>query len=37
MIPLIIFVETLRAWKNLISEGSSPVGPFFTITSIGAY
>lgn len=25
----------LRAWKNLISDGSRPVGPALTVTSTG--
>ena len=34
--PLLILVEMLRAWKKLIWEGSSPVGPAGTVKSIGA-
>jgi len=36
IIPLTIFVVILSAWKNLISEGSIPVGPALILTSTGA-
>lgn len=31
-----IFVEIFKAWKKEISDGSSPVDPFGTVTSHGA-
>eukprot|EP00919_Chromeraceae_sp_WS-2016_P000810 GHVR01002083.1.p2 GENE.GHVR01002083.1~~GHVR01002083.1.p2 ORF type:complete len:100 (+),score=4.01 GHVR01002083.1:3193-3492(+) len=34
--PFTIFVEILKAWKKLIWDGSSPVGPARQVKSIGA-
>lgn len=33
ILPLIIFVVILRAWKKVTSAGGRPVSPFGTITS----
>ncbi|KFM29127.1 hypothetical protein F751_5483, partial [Auxenochlorella protothecoides] len=35
-VPLLILVEMFRAWKKEVWDGSMPVFPAYTVTSLGA-